>query len=286
MRFLASLIPDAPAAVLVLIRVAGAVLVAAGAAAAAATLYRYAPSRAKAKWTWLTPGTALSALGWLLLSVAFGIYVSRFANYGATYGSIGGVVALLTWVYLSSYIFLFGAELNSEFEHQTAKDTTVRRPAAARRARTPGRPIMSPTARNDEGKDGKACRLPEANRVPATSMVPAPDDDGRTATPIWCRARPAAPRRLRRRREDRDGVVGPVDARAVAAPPQGQGEGRGGTARHRRRPVADSTQGRRLSAAQGLAGSSLCSPARRISAACNFSNARTSIWRMRSRLTL
>ncbi len=60
-----------------------------------------------------------------MLSLTFGFYASRFANYGATYGSIAGVIALLTLTYLSSYIFLFGAELNSEFEHQTAKDTTT-----------------------------------------------------------------------------------------------------------------------------------------------------------------
>lgn len=126
LRFLANLIPDASAFVRLLIRVVTASLIFAGATAAAATLYRYAPSRAKAKWTWLTPGTALSAMGWLALSLAFGFYVAQFANYDATYGSIGGVVALLTWTYLSCYIFLFGAELNSEFEHQTAADTTTR----------------------------------------------------------------------------------------------------------------------------------------------------------------
>ena len=125
LRFLASLIPNAPALILLLIRVVAGALIFGGAIAAAATLYRYAPSRAKAKWSWLTPGTALSAVGWLVLSMAFGFYVARFANYNATYGSIGGVVALLSWTYLSSYIFLFGAELNSEFEHQTAKDTTT-----------------------------------------------------------------------------------------------------------------------------------------------------------------
>jgi membrane protein len=125
LRLLAELIPGAPPFVLLLIRIGTAVLIFAGAAAAVATLYRYAPSREKAKWTWITPGTALAALGWLLLSVAFGYYASHFANYSATYGSIAGVVALLTWTYLSSYILLFGAELNSEFEHQTAKDTTT-----------------------------------------------------------------------------------------------------------------------------------------------------------------
>ena len=95
------------------------------AAAAAATLYRYGPSREKAKWTWLTPGSLFFAGVWLLLTLGFGFYVSNFGNYGATYGSLSAVVVLLTWLYLSSYVLLFGAELNSEVEHQTARDTTA-----------------------------------------------------------------------------------------------------------------------------------------------------------------
>lgn len=93
-------------------------------AAGAATLYRVGPSRADARWVWLTPGSALAAALWLLLTLGFGIYVANFGNYNATYGSLGAIVVLLTWLYLSSYILLFGAELNSEFEHQTAADTT------------------------------------------------------------------------------------------------------------------------------------------------------------------
>ena len=171
LRFLASLIPDAPPFVLLLIRMFTGVLVGAGAAAAAATLYRYAPSRAKAKWTWLTPGTALSAVGWLLLSLAFGIYVSRFANYGATYGSLGGVVALLTFVYLASYIFLFGAELNSEFEHQTAKDTTsgAPQPLGAREAWSADHVA---DGAQDEGKEGN--QAPARVAPPALHSKPAP----------------------------------------------------------------------------------------------------------------
>jgi membrane protein len=93
-------------------------------AAGAATLYRFGPSRQSAQWIWLTPGSVFAALFWLLLTVGFGIYVANFGNYNATYGSLGAVVVLLTWLYLSSYILLFGAELNSEIEHQTAADTT------------------------------------------------------------------------------------------------------------------------------------------------------------------
>ena len=100
------------------------VALALAAAAAAATLYRYGPSRDKAKWVWLTPGSVFFALAWLLLTLGFGFYVSNFGNYGATYGSLSAVVVMLTWLYLSSYVLLFGAEFNSEVEHQTAADTT------------------------------------------------------------------------------------------------------------------------------------------------------------------
>jgi membrane protein len=94
------------------------------AAAAVATLYRYGPSRDNAKWTWITPGSLLAAVGWLVLTLGFGFYVANFGSYDKTYGSLGAVVVMLTWLYLSSYILLYGAELNSELEHQTAKDTT------------------------------------------------------------------------------------------------------------------------------------------------------------------
>lgn len=107
------------------------------AAAAAATLFRYGPSRENAKWTWLTPGSIAFAVAWILLTLGFGFYVSNFGNYGATYGSLSAIVILLTWLYLSSYVLLFAAELNSEIEHQTAKDTTDRpadKPLGARGA--------------------------------------------------------------------------------------------------------------------------------------------------------
>jgi membrane protein len=104
------------------------VLLGAAAAAAAATLYRYGPARDKAKWRWLTPGSLFFAGAWVLLTLAFGFYVANFGDYGATYGSLSAVIVLLTWLYLSSYVLLFGAEFNSEIEHQTARDTTAGAP--------------------------------------------------------------------------------------------------------------------------------------------------------------
>lgn len=95
------------------------------AATGAAALYRFGPSRDKARWMWLTPGSLLFAVAWVILTLAFGLYIARFGNYGATYGSLSAVVVLLTWLYLSSYALLFGGELNCELEHQTATDTTT-----------------------------------------------------------------------------------------------------------------------------------------------------------------
>jgi len=101
------------------------ILLGAVAAAAAATLFRYGPARAQAQWRWLTPGSVLFALGWIVLTLGFGFYVKSFGNYGATYGSLSAIVVLLTWLYLSSYLLLLAAELNSEVEHQTEADTTT-----------------------------------------------------------------------------------------------------------------------------------------------------------------
>ncbi len=126
--YLHDFFPDTSPAVLAAWKVLSFVLLAAAATAAVAALYRYGPSREKARWVWITPGSAFAALGWLILTIGFGFYVANFGNYNATYGSLGAVVVLLTWMYLSSYVLLFGAEMNSELEHQTAQDTTAGAP--------------------------------------------------------------------------------------------------------------------------------------------------------------
>ncbi|MCX9147996.1 YihY/virulence factor BrkB family protein [Erythrobacter sp. WG] len=100
-------------------------LFAMAAAMGAAVLYRFGPSRERASWKWVTPGSLLFAVAWVILTLAFGFYIARFGNYGATYGSLSAVVVLLTWLYLSAYALLFGGELNAELEHQTARDTTT-----------------------------------------------------------------------------------------------------------------------------------------------------------------
>jgi membrane protein len=90
-----------------------------------AVLYRYGPSRTKARWEWLTVGTFVAALAWLGGSALLSWYLSNFANYDATYGSLGAAIGFMMWMWLSSIVILLGAEINAEMEHQTAKDTTV-----------------------------------------------------------------------------------------------------------------------------------------------------------------
>ena len=127
---LEKLLPNLPSAVLFAGKLASYALLLSAAAAGAATLYRYGPDRKKAKWVWITPGSILAALGWIALTLGFGFYAANFGNYDKTYGSLATVVVLLTWMYLSAYVLLFGAELNSELEHQTVRDTTEGAPKA------------------------------------------------------------------------------------------------------------------------------------------------------------
>ena len=91
---------------------------------ALAVLYRYGPSRDQPQWTWVSGGAIVATVLWLVASILFSVYVANFGSYNQTYGSLGAVVVLLTWLYLSAFIVLMGAELNSEMEHQTTQDTT------------------------------------------------------------------------------------------------------------------------------------------------------------------
>jgi membrane protein len=89
-----------------------------------ALLYRYAPDRDEAQWRWVSPGAITATVLWVLASMAFTVYVANFASYDKTYGSLGGAIVMLTWLYLSSFVVLFGAVVNAQSERQTRMDTT------------------------------------------------------------------------------------------------------------------------------------------------------------------
>ncbi|MBB4570916.1 YihY/virulence factor BrkB family protein [Rhizobium leucaenae] len=92
---------------------------------AVTAIYRFGPSREPAKVRWLTWGAALATIGWIAMSLLFSLYLKNFANYDATYGTLGALIGFLIWIWLSVVILLVGAEVNAELEHQTAVDTTV-----------------------------------------------------------------------------------------------------------------------------------------------------------------
>src|SRR5829696_1701899 len=90
-----------------------------------AVLYRYAPDRDKPKWTWVSGGSGIATLLWVLATIGFALYATFFGNYNKTYGALAGVIILMFWLFLSAFVVLVGAELNTEMELQTAKDTTA-----------------------------------------------------------------------------------------------------------------------------------------------------------------
>ena len=79
-------------------------------------LYYFGPD-ADQDWVWISPGAIAATILWLVVSLAFKVYVANFTDYNASYGAIGGVILLMLWFYLSSLVILAGAELNSEIDH-------------------------------------------------------------------------------------------------------------------------------------------------------------------------
>lgn len=80
------------------------------------TIYYYAPALKNKKWHWLTPGAAIGIITWILASIGFRMYLHFFNSYSVTYGSLGAVVILLMWFYITGLTLLAGAEINSEIQ--------------------------------------------------------------------------------------------------------------------------------------------------------------------------
>jgi membrane protein len=91
-------------------------------------IYRYGPSREAPRWRWITWGSALATILWLGASGLFAWYTANFGKYNETYGSLGAVIGFMTWLWISAIVILMGAEVDTEMEHQTARDTTTGAP--------------------------------------------------------------------------------------------------------------------------------------------------------------
>lgn len=120
-------------------------------------LYRYGPSRRDAKWRWVSWGSAMTAVVWMIAAIGYSWYLANFSSYDQTYGSLGAVVGFMMWIWISVLVLLVGAELNAEIEHQTAVDST-----ASLRTRPLGRrgAVMADTVGVASG-DGKESDQPK-----------------------------------------------------------------------------------------------------------------------------
>lgn len=99
-------------------------------------LYRYGADRDDPRWRWTAPGSLVATTAWLAGSALFSLYTANFSTYDETYGSLGAVVVMMLWLFLTAYVVILGAEINAEAERQTTCDTTEgrRRPLGQRDA--------------------------------------------------------------------------------------------------------------------------------------------------------
>jgi membrane protein len=141
-------------------------------ATAIAVLNYYAPD-AEQDWTWVSPGAVVATVLWVIASLAFKLYLTNFADYNETYGSLGGVIVLMLWFYISSLAVLAGAEMNAEIEHASpyGKDPGEKVPGQRKK-------IGSAAAREYEArKRGASAPQPQPRPQPvrpATGFNPEP----------------------------------------------------------------------------------------------------------------
>lgn len=89
--------------------------------AGASVLYRFGPNRRGTRMRWFSAGALLAVSSWIVLSVGFSYYVANFGNYNQVYGSIGAVIAMLIWLWISSFLVLLGGALNAQIEQRREK---------------------------------------------------------------------------------------------------------------------------------------------------------------------
>lgn len=108
-----------------------------------AMIYYFGPDVKSKRWHWLTPGSAIGILGWILASLGFRVYVHFFNTYSASYGSLGAVIILLTWFYISGLMLLLGGEINSEIEAavKEKRHMTAGVPSSRGLSAVPNRPV-------------------------------------------------------------------------------------------------------------------------------------------------
>ncbi len=119
-----------------------------------AVIYYFAPDVKSKRWHWLTPGGAFGIGGWFLASLLLRLYLHYFNDYSATYGSLGAVIILLTWFYVTGLMLLTGAEINSEIAAAVLEKTLTGKTPEPRGKVAPAALVDAPEA----GAGGKVWR--------------------------------------------------------------------------------------------------------------------------------
>ena len=132
---------------------------------------------AEQDWTWITPGAVLAAVLWIAASLAFKFYLTNFANYNETYGSLGGVIVLMLWFYISGLAILAGAEMNAEVEHASphGKDPGEKVPGQRRKL---GSAAAREFEERQKGEAAKPAPRAPASPAPARAFSPEPASGG------------------------------------------------------------------------------------------------------------
>lgn len=202
-------------------------------ATAVGFIYYFGPD-AEQRWEWITPGSLLATVLWIVASLGFRVYLAKFGDYNATYGTIGGVIVAMLWLYISGLAIMVGAEMNAVIEHAApwGKEAGEKRPGERKKlgrlaaaAYEQARRRNAGEAAQPEGAHGWISQpgrlLPDLGPQPAAAFTSyaAPSTAGARAalaheggTPA---SKPALPRNaLKRRASDRvrlsDWVVGGV----------------------------------------------------------------------------
>jgi membrane protein len=134
----------------------------------AAALVYYTLPNVKQQFKYITPGSVVATLIWLLATWGFSQYVSHFGTYNVTYGSIGGVIVLMTWLFISGFIFLMGGEVNAIIEHASPEGKA---PGAHAEGETAPPPEERPSAMPVGAADNAA----SAERAQEHAAAPPPD---------------------------------------------------------------------------------------------------------------
>lgn len=94
-------------------------------AVALSFFYHYGPNRKQPRWSWISWGTVMAALLWVVASFGFSYYVANFGSYNKTYGSLGAAMGFMTWIWVSAMVVLFGAEINAAIERHAQARAAV-----------------------------------------------------------------------------------------------------------------------------------------------------------------